>query len=213
MSRFLDEALARAGLASVAAARRSGRLDEVRATMAAWRGADLLALGALADAAREDDVGREVRVHEAPTAGGHAPDEGVVWVDDAPSDLDLLRAVAVARIAGGPGARVGVDWGRHGLELAQVALGFGASDLRGTITKKSGLPILATDARKVKGEGMVDLAALKRREIAALVGHAGREAVFAHESEAERVERSAHEDRSAAERSAPPATEEAQPHA
>jgi 2-iminoacetate synthase ThiH len=195
MSRFLDDAIARAGLASVASARRSGRLDEVRATMDDWRGADLLALGALADAAREDDVGREVHVHEATSARGASPGEGVLWVDEAPSDLDLLRAVAVARIAGGPGARVGVDWSRHGLELAQVALGFGASDLRGAVTKKSGLPILASDARKVKGEGMVDLAALKRREIAALVRHAGRVAVFD------------------AERSAPLATEEVHAHA
>lgn len=169
MSRFVDEAIARAGLAPVVAARRGGDIETVRRTMPEWQDADLLVLGAVADAARVEDVGVEVRVHET------SADADVIWIEGA-TELDVLRGIAVARIA--RGGRIGVDWSRYGLELAQVALGFGASDLRGPITKKSGLPILATEAKKVKGEGMVDLAALKRREISALVRHAGRVAVF-----------------------------------
>ncbi len=168
MTRFLDEAIARAGLMPVLAARRAGDLDTVRATVASWQGADLLALGAVADLARIADAGDAVFVH------GAAPAD-VRWIDGA-SELLLLRAVAIARIA--HGGRIGVDWSRHGLELAQVALGFGASDLRGPITKKSGLPILATEGRRVKGEGVVDLASLRRREIVRLVACAGRKAVF-----------------------------------
>ncbi len=171
MTRFLDEAIARAGLMPVLAARRAGDLDAVRATLASWRDADLLALGAVADLARIADAGDVVRIH---ASAGH----DVPWID-APSELLLLREVAIARIA--QGGRVGVDWSRHGLELAQVALGFGATDLRGPITKKSGLPILSTEARRVKGEGVVDLGSLRRREIVRLVGCAGRKAVFVDE--------------------------------
>ncbi|HEY8079425.1 MAG TPA: hypothetical protein VIF62_35080 [Labilithrix sp.] len=168
MTRFLDEAIARAGLMPVLAARRAGDFETVRATVASWRGADLLAIGAVAELARIADVGDAVRIHAASASD-------VAWIE-ASSELALLREVAVARIANG--GRIGVDWTRHGLELAQVALGFGASDLRGAITKKSGLPILATEGRRVKGEGVVDLASLRRREIARLVSCAGRKAVF-----------------------------------
>jgi len=177
VTRFVDEAVARAGLGPVQAARRAGDMEAVRATVKSWAGADLLALGAVADAARTDDVGDTVVIHERADAKGVRE---VLWVE-APaggSELDLLRAVAVARITGGKGARVGVDWGRAGLELAQVALGFGASDLRGPIARKSGLPILEDEKKKVKGQGMVELRSLRRREIASLVTHAGRLPAF-----------------------------------
>ena len=67
-----------------------------------------------------------------------------------------------------------MDWGTTGLELAQVALGFGATDLTGPITRKSGTLISEDELKKVKGQGMVAKAALKRREIGALVRNAGR---------------------------------------
>ena len=86
----------------------------------------------------------------------------------------VLRAVAVARLIGPKGARIGVDWTRYGLELAQVALGFGATDLRGAITKRSGLPILDDEAKKVKGQGNVPLSEIRNAEIVALIRHAGR---------------------------------------
>jgi 2-iminoacetate synthase ThiH len=125
-----------------------------------------------------------VRVHESAS-----PD--VTWVEPVKgaSELDVLRAVAVARIAASKGARVGIDWSRHGIELAQVALGFGASELRGAIQRKSGLPILEEESKKVKGQGNVSLASIKRAEIAELVKHAGRRAVFADEASTHTPER------------------------
>lgn len=176
MSGFVERAIARAGLLPLLAARRRGDRDALVASMATWRRADLLALGAVADAIRAEEIGETVRIHAAAE-----PASDVVWIEAAENDLETLREIAVVRIAAPRGARVGVDWSRYGLEVAQVALGFGASDLKGPITKKSGLPILAGDARKVKGQGLVDLASIKRRELAALVRHAGRVAVFVDE--------------------------------
>lgn len=175
MSRFVEEAIGKAGLLPVLAARRSGDLETVRTTLTSWGAADLLALGAVADAVRTEDVGEVVRVYP----GGHQEDD-VTWIDASvhSSELEFLRAVAVARVAGRKGARIGVDWSKCGMELAQVALGFGASELRGPITRKSGLPIYADEKTKVKGQGMVELSSIKRQEIAALVTHAGRLAMF-----------------------------------
>lgn len=180
MSRFVEEAIAKAGLWPVLAARRSGDLETVRTTVASWGAADLLVLGAVADAVRTEDVGAVVRIYP----GGH-PTGDVTWVDASAhsSELEFLRAVAVARIAG-KDSRVGVDWSKCGMELAQVALGFGASELRGPITRKSGLPIYADEKTKVKGQGMVELSSIKRQEIAALVTHAGRLPMFIDEEAA-----------------------------
>jgi hypothetical protein len=182
VTRFVEEAIAKAGLGQVLAARRSGDLESVRTTVTSWSAADLLALGAVADSVRADDVGEVVRIHErAPVAG----EPEVTWVDASTyaSELDFLRAVAVARIVSRKGARIGVDWSKCGMELAQVALGFGASELRGPITRKSGLPIYADEKTKVKGQGMVELRSIKRQEIGALVTHAGRRPVFVDEGD------------------------------
>lgn len=186
MSSFLEESIAKAGLLPVLTARRAGDLATVRATVTSWGAADLLALGAVADAVRTADVGTVVRIHERPVSEG---EPGVTWVETPreTSELDFLRAVAVARIAAaGNGARIGVDWSQRGMELAQVALGFGASELRGPVTRKNGLPIYADEKLKVKGQGMVELRAIKRQEIGSLVTHAGRQPVFlgtdAHDS-------------------------------
>ncbi|MBS2019183.1 MAG: hypothetical protein JST00_40320 [Deltaproteobacteria bacterium] len=177
MTRFIEEAIARGGMGPVLASRRAGDMAAVRASQASWSKADLLVLGAVADAVRAEDVGDVVQVHERVREGEGG---GVTWVDVPPgtSELDVLRAVAVARISAGAKARIGIDWSRYGLELAQVALGFGASDLTGAITRKSGLPILDDEKKKLKGQGMVDLKSIKKKEIAALVTYAGREPVF-----------------------------------
>lgn len=189
-SRFVEEAIAKAGLLPVLAARRAGDLDTVRGGVKTWGAADLLLLGAVADIVRTEDVGAEVRIFE------HASRGDVTWIDASvhTSELEFLRAVAVARIAARKGARIGVDWSKCGMELAQVALGFGASDMRGPITRKSGLPIYADEKTKVKGQGMVELASIKRQEIGALVTHAGRLPVFVEtEEEAPRTRESSQE--------------------
>lgn len=166
--RFVEQAIERAGLGDVLRARRAGDLDAVRARMNELMDADLLVIGAAADLVRSEEVGDVVVLHR--------PIEGadVTWIEKQRSDLDVVRAVAVARLCGAPAARIGVDWTLHGLELAQVALGFGASDLRGAITRRSGLPILDDEAKKVKGQGNVPLSEIRNAEIIALVRHAGR---------------------------------------
>lgn len=174
MKRFIELAVERAGLEPVLAARRSGRVALAAELLASLGEVDLLALGAAADTVRAAEVGDLVRVHEGEAASGR-----VVWIPRrGQSELALLREVAVARLSRGAAVRVGVDWSALGLEFAQVALGFGASDLTGPITKKSGLPILGGEAKRVKGEGLVELADLRRKEIERLLTCAGRRVVF-----------------------------------
>jgi hypothetical protein len=66
--------------------------------------------------------------------------------------------------------------------VPQVALGFGATDLTGPITRKSGDLIDADALKKVKGKGMVAQTSLKRLEIAALLQNAGRVCQFVDEA-------------------------------
>jgi 2-iminoacetate synthase ThiH len=91
--------------------------------------------------------------------------------------MDFLRAVAVARVTGARAADVRVDWSEIGVELAQVALGFGANEIVGPIANKRGLAIADDATKKVKGEGNVSLQALKQRELAGLVRRSGRRVV------------------------------------
>jgi hypothetical protein len=180
VSRFVDDAIAKAGLAPVLAARRAGDLETVRAAATSWAAADLLVLGAVADILRTEDVGEVVRIHEREALAGEPE---VHWVGTAAgaSELEFLRAVAVARVLARKGARIGVDWSVRGMELAQVALGFGASEMRGPIQRKSGLVILEGEKLKLKGQGMVELRTIKKQELGALVTHAGRRPVFIDE--------------------------------
>jgi 2-iminoacetate synthase ThiH len=92
--------------------------------------------------------------------------------------MQFLRAVAIARITGPRAAAVRVDWSEVGIELAQVALGFGANELVGPIANKRGLAIASDATKKVKGEGMVSLQAMKQRELAGLVRRSGRRVVI-----------------------------------
>jgi hypothetical protein len=166
MTPLVERALLREGLLDVLEARRRG--DPLAAFERRLRECDLLALGALADIVRRDEVGHVVRLHldaMVPDAlRGHG--------------LELLRDVAVARVLGPRACGVCVDFGASGLEIAQVALGFGASELSGPISNRRGLPIADADTKKVKGKGMVALKALKQDELAALIRRAGREAVL-----------------------------------
>ena len=102
MTRFVEQAIARAGLAPILPARERGDLDAVRSLIASLGEIDLLALGAVADAVRTREGGEVVRVH--PRASSD-----VLWVRDAVNELELLRAVAIARITGPTAARIGVD--------------------------------------------------------------------------------------------------------
>lgn len=189
MSKLVERAIDAAGLGAVLAARRDAA--SMDAHLARLRAADLLALGALADRVRAEEIGGEVRIFEcAPPSGdecappsGDPNGRGAVIIlprdGEALTGLDLLREVAVARITGPRGAHVRVDWTRCGLELAQVALGFGADELVGFISTKRGLPIvdgeLVGGGKKTKRE----LAhVVKRKELTSYVERGGRVAVF-----------------------------------
>jgi 2-iminoacetate synthase ThiH len=172
----VEQAIERAGLLEVLRARERGDLDAVRESVASWRGADLLALGALADRIRREEVGDVVRF--VLPSSGRADDAGVHVAKGENAGLDFLRAVAIARITAEKGSNVRIDWDDAGFELAQVALGFGANEIRGALANKRGLPIHEEDVKKVKGEGMVSLQALKKRELEKILACVGRTVVF-----------------------------------
>jgi hypothetical protein len=184
VSALVDRAIDAAGLAGVLAARRAGRAGDI--DVARLRDADLLALGALADRVRADEVGERVlidtRAEPSPTAdAGDVGDGGAAMVVIPPegrelTGLELLREVAVARITGPRGARIRVDWTRCGLELAQIALGFGASELAGRIADKRGLPLAEGAKLGVVGKKsrLEDADLVKRRELEGFVRRAGR---------------------------------------
>ena len=136
-------------------------------------GVDLMALGALADAIRGEDVGDEVFVY----ANAKASHPALV---PAPQlrGLELFREVAVLRVTAPRGARVRVDWGACSLESAQASLGFGANELVGPIANRRGLPIAEDATKKVKGQGMVSLQTLQMREIERVLRCAGKRPVF-----------------------------------
>lgn len=180
MSKLVERAIDAAGLGPVLAARRDG--GSIEGHVDRLRGADLLALGALADRVRAEDVGGDVRIYtEAPPrgdAGGPAvvvlPREGQEL-----TGLDLLREVAIARITASRGVHVRIDWTRCGLELAQVALGFGADELLGFIATKRGLPIADDELVGVGKKSKRELAqVVKRKELASYVVRGGRVPVF-----------------------------------
>ena len=179
MSILVKQAIAAAGLADVVASRRAGGVSV--AQVERLRQADLLALGALADAVRAEEVGADVKIF-ADGASVAAGDRVVVLppeASDAVTGLELLREVAIARVAGPPGVHVRIDWGRCGLELAQVALGFGANELAGPIANKRGLPLAQGEMLGVgKKSGWEPAELVKRRELAACVERGGRVAVF-----------------------------------
>jgi hypothetical protein len=191
MSKLVERALDAAGLGPVLAARRDGGAMEGH--VARLRAADLLALGALADRVRAEDVGAAVRIYTEAPRRGEAGDVGAPSSDEngAPAvvvlpregqeltGLDLLREVAIARITASRGAHVRIDWTRCGLELAQVALGFGADELLGFIATKRGLPIADDELLGVGKKSQRELAqVVKRRELASYVVRGGRVPVF-----------------------------------
>jgi hypothetical protein len=194
MSNLVERAIDAAGLGPVLAARRGAAAMD--AHVSRLRGADLLVLGALADRVRAEEVGADVRIYMTgappsgdggapPSGDGSAPpsgDAGVIVLPREGQDLaglDLLREVAVARITAPRGARVRVDWARCGLELAQVALGFGADELVGFIATKRGLPIADGELAGVGKKSKRELAQIiKRKELAACIERGGRVPVF-----------------------------------
>jgi hypothetical protein len=167
MSRLVQDRLERAGLLAWLDLRaRQGalepgfreRLDQI----------DLLTLGAAADLARRRECGDEARIF-VPFMPAPSETLFVVGQGESARGSRLLRKIAVLRLTAPVGLRIVVDFGVLGLEIAQVALSFGASDLAGPIASRRGLPMVdADEARKL----------FKRAEIAGYVERAGFRPVF-----------------------------------
>jgi 2-iminoacetate synthase ThiH len=183
MSRLVERAIRAAGLAGIADARRMGTITAADA--ARLRDVDLLALGALADQVRRDEVGDQVRIYLSGSrefSGLHRAGDATVGLlskDRELTGLELLREVAIARIVGPRAFAVCVHWTVCGLELAQVTLGFGANELAGQITSKRGLPLADGERLGAGKKSRQQLAHVrKRQELAALVRRAGRDPLF-----------------------------------
>jgi hypothetical protein len=182
MTALVDKAIANAGLGGLLEARRLGRPTDADAAL--LRTVDLLALGALADRVRADEAGPDVVIHTSEADHADPPEEIAAVRLPGPGQeltgLELLREVAIARVTGDRGARIGVDWTACGLEIAQVALGFGANELHGRIANKRGLPFADGELLGVGKKSRLEPAAIaKAREIAGFVSRAGRTPVFA----------------------------------
>ncbi len=184
LSALVDRAIRDAHLDDVLPARRAGALNADH--IERLEQSDLLVLGALADRVRAEEVGEVVMLYigEVPSPG---PSDAPLLTLPPPSSaagevtgLALLRAVAMARLTGPRAARVLVDWSRSGLELAQIALGFGASELAGRIASKRGLPLAEGEKLGVgKKSRLEDAEIVKRRELEGFVRRAGRTPRFA----------------------------------
>lgn len=166
-SKLVMETVERAGLGPVLARRERGEVPDDDAVVELLATVDILALGAAADIARRRECSPEVRIFvPAPPAANAIVT--VLGEREIARGTALLRGIAVLRLTGPIGQTIILDFGVVGLEIAQVGLSFGATDLAGSIGARRGQLALADDQKKV----------IKRREIAAYVERAGFRAVF-----------------------------------
>jgi hypothetical protein len=167
MTRLVREQLARDGLEALIEARAEQKVPAEAGLWERLMRVDLLSLGAAADAARRRECSEEARVYIP-----HPPPPGdalfVFGSAERARGSDLLRKIAALRLTSPIGARMVVDFGALGLEIAQVALCFGATDLAGPIASRRGLLVLVDEPKKL----------VKRREIAGYVERAGFRPVF-----------------------------------
>jgi 2-iminoacetate synthase ThiH len=163
MGRILDRALEQAGLSDLAERALQGR-GLTDAELCRLRAADVLLLAGLADAVRERFHGDDVRLMGT-AAAQHDPELLRLAFEDrgegARTGQELLSEVALARLAT-PGQRsIGVRVDELGLQLAQVALTFGADVLLCELGGDRILPLL-------------DGPQARRAELALLIERAGR---------------------------------------
>jgi hypothetical protein len=167
-SPLVQRAIDRAGLHDVVAARDRGLVSDDPELRRQIEQTEILALGAAADLCRRRECGDEARIY-VPVPPAPSENLVVVGPGDRARGTALLHAIATMRLLGPLGRRIVVDWASVGLEIAQVALSFGATDIAGPIASRRGLPMVATsDNQKL----------VKRREIAGFVERAGFKPVF-----------------------------------
>jgi 2-iminoacetate synthase ThiH len=177
MSALVDRAIRESSLEDVLGARRAGALTPEQ--IERLRSSDLLVLGALADRVRAEEVGDVVRIYTDEALEVAADVTVLPGPGSETTGLELLREVAMARIAGPRRASVRVDWTRCGLELAQIAMGFGANELVGRIANKRGLPLAEGEKLGVGKKSRLEAAdVVKRKELEGFVRRAGRTPSF-----------------------------------
>jgi 2-iminoacetate synthase ThiH len=175
MGGILDRAFAQAGLGDLVERALHGKgLGD--ADLSRMRGADVLLLAGLADAVRQRFHGDEVRVLSSEAAcrdpellrvalDGGGSGGGQDGVEDGKTGQELLAQVALARLATPGKKSVGIGVEQIGLQLAQVALAFGANVLLCELQSQRTLPLL---------DGPV----ARRAEIGGLIARTGRTARF-----------------------------------
>jgi 2-iminoacetate synthase ThiH len=158
MGRMARLALERAGLADVAERALSG-VGLGEADLARLRGADTLVLAGLADAVRERHRGDVVQMlHEDAARRDRqvvALDLGAPGAEGATGE-ELLRAVALARLGASGAQAVAVRFDVLGLELAQVALAFGADAWWGDFGARRVLPLFDASERRAEVQGLLE---------------------------------------------------------
>lgn len=123
---------------------------------------DLLLLGALADKMRAAERGDVVRLFLDP------PSDETRTFDAADDGHAFLRAVAIARLSGTGAIRV--DARGVGLQLAQVALTFGADEIVVSVREgKRALEVFGGDEASAREKEI-----LRERELVGLIRAAGR---------------------------------------
>jgi len=163
MTRLVREKIERAGLLPLVEARAGGRVPSGPGLFDELMRVDLLSLGAAADLARRRECGEEVRIY-VPAAPPRSDTISVFGKGEPLRGSSFLRKIAALRLTSPFGIRLVIDFGVLGLELGQVALSFGATDLAGPIASRRGLLLVEADERKKL---------VKRREIAGFVERAG----------------------------------------
>jgi 2-iminoacetate synthase ThiH len=140
--------------------------------LARLRDADVLAVAALADLVRAAGQGEEVLlvdlglVAESALAGVvHA--QPVLGASEGATGLDVLRDVALVRLATPAAQPVAVSSDALGEGLAQAALTFGASVIVGTFTRRGALPLAAAAVTEVPAK-------TKKSELEGRVARGGR---------------------------------------
>jgi hypothetical protein len=167
MTGLVREKLERAGLLPVVEARADRRVPSAPGLWDELMRVDLLSLGAAADLARRAECGDDVRIY-LPAAPARN-DLRVFGKGEPARGSSFLRKIAALRLTSPIGVRFAVDFGVLGLEVAQIALSFGATDLAGPIASRRGLLLVDTDEPKKM---------VKRAEIAGFVERAGYRPVF-----------------------------------
>jgi 2-iminoacetate synthase ThiH len=165
MGKVFSRALEQAGLTDLHSRVLSGEpLSQTELLRLA--AADLLLVAGLADAMRARFRGDEVRFVRASAAReldlivftGVASEHGA-------TGADVLRELALLRLATKPSTSIALSIETIGLELAQTALLFGADTLIGDLSNARTLPLL-------------DGAAARQREVAGLIARSGRRVTF-----------------------------------